>query len=111
MRHFFHTFEQSLLRTSRFFLDKPSGGVLLQDRSKESAKKNGGPGMKLPFASVGYSVVKGNAGPKIEAYRIIGLGGEAQSIRERVHLERSGGVCDGEEEKLEEVFEKLSLFG
>lgn len=65
--------------------------------------------MKPPFASLGYSIVRRDSGPTVEAYRRIGLGGESPVIKERIYLERGCRDADPVDRKMEEVLKRLSL--
>jgi hypothetical protein len=102
--------ERSFVETSPFFLDRPSGGVLIQDGSRVSAKRNSGPGMKCLSVMMRYDIDKTDPVPNVRAYRAIGFEGITPGTEERLYLERKDGHLEKAERDLEFIYERVGLF-
>jgi hypothetical protein len=110
-RRFTQTLEQSYVAAiSVLISSKPSGGVIVEDASKTSLKRNKGEGVRTLSASLSYDIADGDSRtPIVHASRSIHPEGGAPVIKERIHAEGSGGHVGAEDGKVEEELGRLSV--
>jgi hypothetical protein len=107
-------FESTFMNSIPYLVDEnPSGGVMIEDASNASKKRNRGPGMKTVSLTLGYDVVKRDAmtgkAQHVEAVRIIQPSGAAPMVKGRLYLKRGSEDGRSMDRTVEESLERLSL--